>query len=147
MAATTKWYGAGARGFLDGTANAVWDWNTDTIKVSLHTVTYVPDYDVHDFWNDVTNEVTSANYTTGGATLATPTVTVVGASDYVSLDAVDVSWTPVTFTARYAVIYKSTGVAATSPLIAAVDFGADQTVSAATFTIVWDATGVLKATY
>jgi len=46
----------------------------------------------------------------------------------------------------FAVIYKSTGVASTSPLIAYIDFGGDQTVNAGNFSIVFAATGVLTAT-
>jgi hypothetical protein len=124
----------------------VWDWDTDTIKVSLHTSTYTPDQDAHDFYNDVTNEVSSTNYTAGGATLTTPTVTYDSATNEIRLDADNPSWTPVSFTARYAVWYKSTGTASTSPLIAYTDFGADVTVSSGTFTITVDSTGVIKAT-
>lgn len=91
--------------------------------------------------------MSSTNYTAGGATLASKTVTVVGGSNEVQLDAADVTWSTVSFTARYAVIYKSTGTSTTSPLIAVVDFGADQTVSSGNFTITWAASGVIKATY
>lgn len=141
---TTKWFGVPFKNLVDGTS--VWDWNTDTIKVSLHTSTYTPDQDTHDFFNDVTNEVTSTNYTAGGVTLGSPTITYDTASNEIRLDAADAAWTTVTFTARYAVVYKSTGVGSTSPLIAYIDFGADQTVAAGNFTIVFDATGVVKAT-
>ena len=147
MAVTTRWYGQPLDNLWSGLANAAWDWDTDTIKISLHTVTYAIDYDAHDFYNDVTNEVSSANYTAGGNTLGTPSVTVDSATDEVRLDMADTSWTNVTFTARYAVIYKSTGTAATSPLIAAIDFGADQTVSSGNFSITFDTTGVIKADY
>lgn len=141
---TTKWFGVPFKNLVDGTS--VWDWNTDTIKISLHTVTYTPDQDTHDFYNDVTNEVSSANYTAGGATLASPTIVYDTGTNEIRLDATDAAWTTVTFTARYAVVYKSTGTASTSPLIAYIDFGADQTVSGGNFTIVFDATGVVKAT-
>lgn len=144
MAAVTHWYTAAAKGMFAGTANSVWDWDTDTIKCSLHTSTYAVSQNVDTFYNNVTNEVASANYTAGGNTLTAPTLTV--ASNVVQIDAADTSWTTVTFTARYAVVYKSTGTAATSPLIAYIDFGADQTVSAGNFTIVFAATGVLTAT-
>ena len=148
MAVTTSWYGAAFSNFVKGTANAAWDWDTDTIKLSLHTATYAPDLDTHDFYNDVTNEVSSTNYTAGGNTLGgPPSVTVDGATNEVRLDANDTSWTNVTFTTRYGVVYKSTGVSSTSPLIALIDFGADQTVSAANFSIVFAATGVIKAVY
>src|SRR5437762_11268937 len=107
MAVTTTWYGTGFKNFVSGLANASWDWDTDTIKCSLHTSTYVPNPDLDDFFNDVTNEVSSANYTAGGNTLTSPTITQDGATNEIRLDAADTTWTTVTFTTRYAVIYKS----------------------------------------
>jgi len=51
------------------------------------------------------------------------------------------SWTSSTLTARYAVLYDSTPATdATRPLIAYVDFGADQTTNNGTFQINWDTT-------
>lgn len=51
------------------------DWDSDTIKVQLHTSTYTPS-DAHDYQNDLTNEVSTANgYTAGGVTLGTKTRT------------------------------------------------------------------------
>jgi hypothetical protein len=49
------------------------DWDSDTIKLQLHTSTYTPS-DAHDFQNDLTNEVATLNgYTAGGVTLGTKT--------------------------------------------------------------------------
>jgi len=144
MAAVTHWYTAAIKNMMGGLANSVWDWDTDTIKCSLHTSTYAVSQNADDSFNHVTNEVSSAGYTAGGVTLASPTLTVV--SNVVQIDAADAAWTGVTFTTRYAVIYKSTGVASTSPLIAYIDFGGDQTVNAGNFSIVFAATGVLTAT-
>jgi hypothetical protein len=144
MAATTHWYTTGVKNLMSGATNGVWDWDTDTIKCSLHTSSYAVNQNTDAFYNAVTNEVSSTNYTAGGNTLASPTLTVV--SNVVQIDAADTTWTTVSFTARYAVIYKSTGTASTSPLIAYIDFGADQTVSAGNFTIQFAATGVLTAT-
>jgi hypothetical protein len=145
MAVTTKWYGVPVKNMYSG-ANVV-DWDTDTIKVALCTSTYTPDQDTHDFFNDITNELaTAGGYTAGGATIASPTLTYDTATNEIRLDCADPSWSSATFTARYAILYKSTGTASTSPLIAYVDFGADQSVSASTFTIVLDSTGFIKLT-
>jgi len=116
----------------------------DTIKVALTTSSYTPNQDTHDFFDDITNEVSHASYTAGGATLASKTLTLDTTNDRVDFDAADVVWASATFTARYAVIYKSTGTAATSPLIALIDFGADKSPSAEDFTIVWNAAGILR---
>lgn len=142
MAVSAKWYGnAVLKAF-----NKEIDYDTDTIKVMLCTSSYAPDQDAHIYKSSVTNEVTGTGYTAGGVTLASKTITYTGGTNTVTLDAADVSWTTATFTARYAVIYDSTGTDSTSALLGYVDFGADQPVSAGTFTIQWDAAGLLTAT-
>lgn len=137
---TAKWYGVPLKNLLNG-AN-LWDWDTDTIKISLHTSTYTPDLDTHDFWNDATNEISGTGYSTGGATLTTSAATYDTSSDQVRIDATDPQWTTASFTARIAVIYKSTGVSSTSPLIIYIDFGGDETVTSGTFMIQFDSTGI-----
>lgn len=120
------------------------DFDTDTIKVALATSSYTPDFDAHDYFNDVTNEVSGTGYTAGGATLASPTVTLDTTNDRVDFDAADTSWTTSTITARWGIIYKSTGTASTSPIIGFIDFGTDQISSAGTFLIQWNAGGILR---
>lgn len=121
------------------------DLDTDTIKVALVTSSYTPDQDTHDFFDDVTNEVAaSGTYSAGGGTLANKTVTTDTTDNEGVFDADDLSFTSATITARAAVIYKSTGTAGTSPLIAYIDFGADKISDAGTFTISWAAEGILN---
>lgn len=120
------------------------DFDTDTIKVALVTSSYTPNQDTHDYFDDVTNEVSGTGYTAGGATLASPTVTLDTTNDRVDFDAADTSWTSSTITARGAVIYKSTGTASTSPLIAFIDFTTDRVSSAGTFLIQWAAAGIIR---
>jgi hypothetical protein len=119
------------------------DLDTDTIKVALVTSSYSPNIDTHDFFDDVTNEVTGTGYTAGGATLASVTLTVDTTNDRAVFDAADTTWGTSTITARGAVIYKSTGTASTSPLIAYIDFTTDQTSSAGNFIIQWSSSGIL----
>jgi hypothetical protein len=144
MAVTAFWFGEGLLGQWSATAARRVDWDADTIKVALTTSTYTPNQDTHNFFDDVTNEITGTGYTAGGVALTTSTPTYTGGTNTVSLDAADAQWTTATFTARYAVIYKDTGAAATSPVLGYVDFGEDQTVSSGTFTIQWHADGVFK---
>ena len=123
------------------------DFDTDTIKVALVTSSYTPDQDAHDYWDDVSaNEASGTGYTAGGATLGSKTVTQDSATNKQTFDAADVSWTSSTVTARYAVIYKSTGTASTSPLIGYVDFGSNQSSSSGTFSIAWNASGIFATT-
>lgn len=122
------------------------DLDTDTIKVALVTSTYTPNQDTHDFFDDVTNEVSGTGYTAGGATLASKTVTADTTDNEGVFDAADVTWASSTITARGAVIYKSTGTASTSALICYLDFSTDQSSSSGDFTIQWNAEGILNLT-
>lgn len=149
MAVTAFWYGKAFANIMGGETpgeSSALDWLSDTIKVMLTTSAYVPNQDTHEFKSDVTNEVAGAGYSAGGAALANKTLVYSGASNLTTLDADDASWAGASFTARIAVIYKSTGVDATSNLLGYVDFGADQTVAAATLTIQWNASGIFTIT-
>ena len=119
------------------------DLDTDTIKIALVSSSYTPDK-THDFFNDITNEVTGTGYTAGGATLASKTVTQDNTNFRTIFDAADATWSNSTITARYAVIYESTGVAATSPLIALIDFGSNISTVAETFQVPFNVDGILK---
>lgn len=122
------------------------DLDTNTIKVALCTSTYTPDQDAHDFFNDITNEVSGTGYTAGGAAIGSKTVTQDNTNNRSVWDGADVSWSSSTITARYGVIYKDTGTASTSPLIALIDFGQDISSSASTFTVTFNVDGILRLT-
>jgi len=121
------------------------DLDTDTIKVALVTSSYTPDQDAHDNFDDITNEVSGTGYTAGGASLANKAVTADNTDNEGVFDADDVVWSTSTITARGAVVYKSTGTASTSKLICYLDFGSDKISTAGTFTIAWNAEGILNA--
>jgi len=131
--------------FFVDVAGADVDLVADTIKVMLCTSTYAP-LDTHNRRDDVTNEVAATGgYTAGGATLANKTLTQDDTNDLAKWDADDVTWSTSTITARYAVLYKATGGAAsTDPLIKVVDFGSNQSSVGAAFTIQWHADGILQ---
>lgn len=125
------------------------DFNSDTIKLALCTSSYTPDQDVHDFFNDITNEVSSSgtNYTSGGNTIANTSITYTGATNVLKLDGDDVTFSNVTLTARYGIIYDSTpGTAATNPLIAYIDFGENVSPIAGDLVITFDAAGICTFT-
>lgn len=143
MAVTTKWYGLGLKSLQMGTI--AWKATAgDTIKVALCTSTYSPNQDTHDFFDDITNEVVGAGYTAGGATLTLLDPAYTADGNIAAIDADDVQWTASSLTARYAIIYKSTGTAGTSPLIGYMDFGEDKTSVSGILKIAWDAAGILK---
>lgn len=120
---------------------------TDTIKLALLTSSYTPSQDNDDFFDDVSaNEVAaSGSYSAGGVTL-TVTTSQDNTDNEGVFDATDVVITSFTGTARYAVIYKSTGVGSTSPLICLIDFGSNQSASSGNFTITFAAEGILNLT-
>lgn len=142
MAVSAKMYGS----CLLKALNKEIDYDTDTIKVMLCTSAYTPDQDAHIYKSSVTNEVSGTGYTAGGATLASKTITYGSSTNTITLDAADVTWSSSSITARYAVIYDSTGTDATSALIGYVDFGADVTSSGGDFTITWDSAGIATIT-
>jgi hypothetical protein len=133
--------------FLAKALNKEVDWDSDTIKVALLSSSYTADQDAHDYFNDVSSfEISGTGYTTGGVTLTSKTITYDSANNVIVLDAADTTWSSSTLTARYAVIYDSTGTASTSALIGYVDFGSDQSSTNGNFTITWDSTGIVRIT-
>jgi hypothetical protein len=142
-----KWYGRALEGQWGATTDRRVDWSNATAKCSVHTSSYTPDQDAHDFWSDVTNEVSSSNYTSGGYSLTGKTVAYDTGTNETRLDAGDPTWSGVTFTASYAVVYVDTGGnSTTDPVQVYVDFQAQESVSNGQFTLQWDATGVAKIT-
>lgn len=137
--------------FKEQLLKGIFDFHTggDTIKVALVTSSYTP-LDTHDFFDDITNELPTANgYTADGATLANQVVSQDNTDDEGVFTADDVSWTATggSITARGAVIYKFVTVAADSPLIAYIDFGVDKTASATNpFVISWSSEGIINLT-
>ena len=148
MAATANWFGLAIEDMFGATATNKYDWVNDTINVAILSSAATINQDTNQFWSDLNaNEVTGTGYSAGGVALGTKTLTYDAASNTVRLKAADTVWNPVTFTnGRYGIIYKSTGTASTSHLMGWVDFGANQSPSAVSFTISWDPTdGVLRS--
>ncbi len=123
------------------------DWDTDTIKVMLVTSLYTPSATTHANKSDITNEVTGTNYTAGGNTLSVASVT--EAAGVTKVDFADTSWlqSGAGFTnARYAIFYKDTGVATTSPVAFYYDFTADKGNVAGDLTLQLAAGGLFTST-
>ena len=136
-------YNNGKKNLMNGSI----DLDTDTIKVALFTSSYTPNIDTDNDFADISaNEISGTGYTAGGATLANKSVTADTTDDEGVFDADDVTWSTATITARYAVVYKSTGTPANDLLICYVDFGSNQSSSASDFTIQWNAEGIVNIT-
>lgn len=119
----------------------------DTLKTMLCTSSYVPNQDTHVFKSDVTNEVTGTGYTAGGVALTTMVFTYTAGTNVVMLDADDASWAASTITARVAVVYDATPASdATRPLFVYQLSTTDIVSTAGTFTVTWNASGIMTIT-
>lgn len=142
MAITVAFYGLTMEKVAEQVGNDV-NYLTGTVKLSLHTNTYSPDRDAHDFFNDATNELGGgAGYTV--QTLGTKAITYDTASDQVRWDAADVTYSfSGSNTWRHGVMWIDTaGASTTDPLYALLTWDSDQTVST-TYTLQWDPAGIL----
>ena len=120
---------------LDDLARGAIDFDTDSFKVMLVTSAYTEDKDAHMKRSSVTNVVTGAGYTAGGAAFV-PVVTKDTANDRIDVTFPSVTWPASTITARKAVFYKSRGGAASADeLIAVNDFVADVSSNNGTLTL------------
>ena len=142
---TFAWYGSAfAKAF-----NKEIDWNDGNTKFAFSSSSYTPDNDAHDYFNDVTNEVTGTNWSAGGVTLSNCSISIDTSNNRVRFFADDIAQATVTATGfRVGVIYSNTGTAATSPLIGYITFDGDMSPNAGTQTVDFDGTnGIGRVTY
>ena len=112
------------------------DLEADTINVALYDNSH--SFTATDTDYTTSNELaTAGGYTQGGQALDSKAVTEAATTKW---DAADESWTSASFTAYHAVIYDTS---VTNDLIASIDFGGAQTVLSGTFTIQWNASGII----
>lgn len=117
--------------------NKIVDLEADVINVSLYNNSH--SFTAGDNTYVTTNELaTTGGYTQGGQALDNKAVTQAATTKW---DADDEAWTSATFTAYHAVIWDDT--TATDDLICSIDFGGAQTVASGTFTIQWNAAGIV----
>lgn len=111
-------------GFLTGTYAPL----TDTMKIALYTNSATLDATTTAY--TTSGEVVGTGYTAGGNTLAGNAVSSSGTTAWITFS--DSAWTVATITARGALIYDSSK---SNAAIAVLDFGADKTSTAGTFTV------------
>jgi hypothetical protein len=102
---------------------------TDTLKMALYQTTASIGASTTAY--SATNEVSSANYTAGGATVTNANAPSLSGSTAIWTPSASVSWSTVTFTTDCAFLYNSTQ---SNRAIASFTFGA-QSPSAGTFTL------------
>lgn len=114
------------------------DLDTDVLKIALYTSSATLSAATTVY--TTSDEVVGAGYTAGGNTLSGATVSLSGTTAYVDFS--DTSWTTATITARGALIYNSSK---SDKAVAVLDFGADKTSTAGTFTIQFPANNASDA--
>ena len=107
-------------------------------KIALVTDSYNPDFNAHDFFADVTNEVSGTGYTAGGKALTGTEVTV--ASGVMTWTASNPSWAGSTITSAMAAIIYADAVA--DELVFLIDFVTAASTSAGAFTVQINAAGI-----
>lgn len=139
MTVTAHMYGLALNAVATKTINL----NTDTLKVMLVSSSYTPSQAADQYASTPgADEVTGTGYTAGGVALSSVTLSDTG--DVFELSAANTSWSTITVSAAYAVIYDtSVGSGySTNPLIGYVNFGGTQSPAGVTFSINW-ASGVV----
>ena len=124
----------------------------DTYKIALYTSSKTVSASAVTGYN-TTNESSNSTwsgYTAAGNTLTNSGVTGSSSTSTVFADFSDTSWTTVSTTARYALIYQSSGGAATAgaatdSAVCVLDFGGDFSTSAGTLTIQFPAADTSNA--
>ena len=118
---------------------AIHDFTVDVLKIALYTSAASLDATTTAY--STTNEVASAGYTAGGATLAGVVVTSSGTTAYV--DFTDATWAGVALTAAGALVYNSSKA---NRAICVLSFGANKTSNTTTgFTVVFPAPSATTA--
>jgi hypothetical protein len=151
MATTLTFYNKFKKYIADGTI----DLDTNTIKVALVTSAYTPD-PAHDVLADVlaspSPEVVPIaspdnGYDAGGAALTGQAVTHTDSPSQAVFDADNLTWSLLTATFRYGIIYASgTLNGILNPLIGYLLFNdapADISIAGINFTIQWNAGGII----
>jgi hypothetical protein len=109
-------------------------------KILLVTDTYAPNFDTHDFRNDITNEVSGTGYSAGGAAFTSTELTI--SSGVVTWDFADPSWTTSTISnAMAGVTYTNVGADTTDQLLLLLDFVTAVSTSAGTLAVALAAGG------
>ena len=106
----------------------------ETHKTLLVQDGYTHDYSLHDFRDDLTNEVSGTGYSTGGVTQTVTEITI--AAEILTFDMLDTVFPTVTIVdAMAGVFYTNVGTAATDQLICLQDSITAASATAADFTI------------
>lgn len=117
------------------------------VKVLMVTDTEAPNFDTHNFRDDIAAEVTGTGYTAGGNVITSTELTL--ASGVLTYDAADVSWAASTISNAMAGVgyFARGGASSADELVFLSDFVTAASSSSGTFTIQWNASGIFTVDY
>ena len=119
------------KSFIDTLAQS---WEAETHKQLLVLDTHTPDFSLHDFRDDITNEIVGTNYVAGGVTVTGTEITI--AAGIMTFDMVDTVYSNVTIVdAMGGCFYFNVGTIGTDALGCMQDFLTAASATAADFTI------------
>jgi hypothetical protein len=125
--------------FIDTAAQSM---EAETHKILMVEDAHTPDFNAHNFRDDITNEVAGTGYTAGGQAFTGTEWTISGG--VLTYDFTDPAWTTSTIpNAMAAVGYFNVGSAATDQLLFLLDFITAASSSGGTFTININASGAI----
>lgn len=139
MAMASGVFGLTFEDALDASASDL-NLDGDSVKYALYTDTRTPNFNTETGYTN-TNEVSGTGYTAAGNALDSPTWATSGG--YLTYDTADEQWTTATISSiRGAYGYDDTIASPVAdPLLWAVTFGADYSVTAGTLTVQVDTNG------
>ena len=141
-------YGLTLEKFLNVTSLPANGLESETaVKTLLCEDGYTPNFDTHNFRDDVTNEVSGTGYTAGGQTLTSTELTL--SSGVLTWDAADQSWTSSTIpNAMAAVNYFARGGASSADEVVVLsDFITAVSTTNGTLLVAWHANGIFTIDY
>ncbi len=117
------------------------------VKVLMVTDSEAPNFDTHDFRNDIAQEVTGTGYTAGGVVITGTELTLSGG--VLTYDAADASWSSSTIANPMAAVgyFGRGGASSADELVFLSDFVTAASSSSGTFTVQWHASGIFTVDY
>ncbi len=117
---------------------------TGVVKMALVSGAYQFSHN-HTVTGQITGQVVATNYVRGGNLVPSTTVLIDSVDNEAVLSGSSVTYTGLTCSLQYGILYLSGDTPASNYLIGQVDFGA-QTLSNSDFTVNWNSEGILNLT-
>jgi len=137
MAWIPKWYG---KAFTTAFSATGVDLAAGTVKAVLCGASYTPDQDVHDFADDITDEIGTR------VTVTLPDLSYDAATNRLVFTCSPIIFSSVTGAIKHVVIFVDEGTDATSPLVMVISNTTTLSLTAEDFTVTPDASGLCRVT-